>query len=95
MNYNFSPSINIVRDVDKPLYYLPTTNAKQIFQSIAVNFDTGLHSFTIIGSYGTGKSAFLLAFEKTLKQEQVFFEGANTVNSRLLALENFEFVNVV
>ena len=92
MNHSFSPSINIVRDVDKPLYYLPTNNSKQIFQAIARNFDSGLHSFTIIGSYGTGKSAFLLALEKTLNKKQIFFDG---LEGQFKGCETFEFVNIV
>lgn len=91
-NYNFSPSANIIRDIDKPLYYIPTNNSKQIFQAIATNFDSGLHSFTIIGSYGTGKSAFLLALEKTLKQEQVFFDA---IEGQFKNCETFEFINIV
>ncbi|MGB0862531.1 MAG: hypothetical protein ACPGXZ_06405, partial [Saprospiraceae bacterium] len=92
MNNSFSPSINIIRDVDKPLYYLPTNNSKQIFKAIATNFDSGLHSFTIIGSYGTGKSAFLLALEKTLTQQQVFFEG---ISGQFKNCQNFDFINIV
>lgn len=92
MSVNFSPSINIIRDNAKQINYIPTNNSKQIYQSIASNFASGLHSFTIIGSYGTGKSAFLVALENTLKGQQIFFErNDNDFNG----IETFDFVNIV
>ena len=63
IKYYYSPSINIVRDLNKNLEYIPTTNAKQVYTHIAKNYATGTHSFNIVGSYGTGKSSFLLALE--------------------------------
>ncbi len=92
MSVKFSPSINIIRDAAKQIDYIPTNNSKQIYQSIAVNFASGLHSFTIIGSYGTGKSAFLVALENTLKGQQIFFERTDNDFS---GIDNFEFINFV
>ena len=92
MSVNFSPSINIIRDASKQIDYIPTNNSKQIYQSIAVNFASGLHSFTIIGSYGTGKSAFLVALENTLKGQQIFFERTDKDFNKI---DDFEFINIV
>ncbi|MFK7946301.1 MAG: hypothetical protein AB8G11_01835 [Saprospiraceae bacterium] len=92
MSVNFSPSINIIRDNAKQINYIPTNNSKQIYQSIASNFASGLHSFTIIGSYGTGKSAFLVALENTLRGEQIFFERSD---NNFNGIEDFQFINIV
>lgn len=73
----FSPSINILRDAEKDFEYIVTPNAADIYEQIVSNFDTGVHSFSIIGSYGTGKSAFLVAFMKTLKGEKNIFKPLN------------------
>jgi len=70
----FSPSVNIIRDSEKNLKYTPTPNAQKIAKQIFSDFNHGIHSFTLIGSYGTGKSSFLWAFEQTLKGNHDFFK---------------------
>lgn len=45
-----------------------TPNAQKAIHNIVNDFQAGIHSFTIIGSYGTGKSSFLLALESDLKR---------------------------
>ena len=92
MRTNFSPSINIIRDVDKDFYYVPTSNSKEIYNQIATQFSSGVHSFNIIGSYGTGKSAFLLALSKHFNQEQNYF---SPVNGQFNKCSKFEFLNLV
>lgn len=77
IKYYYSPSINIIRDLDKKLEYIPTPNAKQVYTQIAKNYTTGTHSFNIVGSYGTGKSSFLLALEHHLNQEKEYFSSLN------------------
>ena len=58
----YSPSINILRDANSHLEYIPTRNGEKAFQKItSAFFGNGNHSFNIIGAYGTGKSAFILA----------------------------------
>lgn len=66
MGIKFSTSINITRDENRTVNYIPTENATRVFGQIFRDFETGIHSFTIIGSYGTGKSAFLLAMQRSL-----------------------------
>lgn len=66
MQTRFSPSVNIIRDAGKALQYISTPNAKRIADAISADFKKGTHAFTLIGSYGTGKSSFLWALEKSL-----------------------------
>ena len=92
MDNNFSPSINIVRDADKQIKYIPTNNSRNIYHQISSNFKSGLHSFNIIGSYGTGKSAFLLAFSKHLNQEEEIFAP---LNGHFNNCKKFKFINII
>ncbi|MCB1193849.1 MAG: hypothetical protein KDK90_25665 [Leptospiraceae bacterium] len=70
----YSPSINIVRDEKTELNYIPTPNATIVYEQLIKNYDAGFKSFSLIGNYGTGKSAFLLAFEKHLKEKKSYWE---------------------
>ncbi|MDZ7776518.1 MAG: hypothetical protein U5L09_13375 [Bacteroidales bacterium] len=70
---NFSPSINIKRDYATDLSYIPTENSKIAYNRIASSFEKGIRSFSIVGSYGSGKSTFLLALEKTLNRTNNYF----------------------
>jgi ribosomal protein S15P/S13E len=74
MANNFSTSVNILRDTDKDFHYIPTPNAKQVVSQIVNDFKKGIRSFNIIGTYGTGKSSFLLALEQSIKGTKRFFE---------------------
>lgn len=72
MAVKFTPSVNIIRDEVTQLEYLVTPNAERVAKRIGQDFNKGVHSFTLIGSYGTGKSSFLWAFEKSLKKQSAF-----------------------
>lgn len=90
MRYN--PSRNIERDTFSGLQYIPTPNAKNVSASILNGIKTGFHSFNIIGTYGTGKSSFLMAFKEN------FSETNNLLFERNLVFdtnESFEFLNIV
>ncbi len=69
----FSPSINIQRDQNIQLDYIPTRNGEKAFQKIASAYSHGTKSFNIIGAYGSGKSAFILALEKVLNKKADYF----------------------
>ncbi len=69
MKNNFSPSVNIIRDFNKDIDYYSTPNSERVIDTLNVNVLSGFKSFYIIGSYGTGKSAFLLALEKQLSEK--------------------------
>ena len=89
----YSPSINIIRDQDKSLHYIPTSNSKRIYEQIVKSYsDSNIRSFNLVGSYGSGKSAFLLAFEKQItKNEFIFSKRKNDFKG----IENFEIINFV
>jgi len=84
-------SINIIRDQDKSIEYIPTENSKRIANFILDEFEKGVHSFSIIGSYGTGKSSFLWAFNRSISNSNTnnFFD----FNSN--DIRKCEFINVV
>lgn len=66
MNYN--PSINIEYGIDDNFHYIVTPNAQAITGNLLANYHSGVHSFSIIGTYGTGKSCYLMALERDLKK---------------------------
>ena len=74
MANNFSTSVNILRDTDKDFHYIPTPNAKQVVSQIVNDFKKGIRSFIIIGTYGTGKSSFLLALEQSIRGTKRFLQ---------------------
>ena len=89
MTTKFSTSINIIRDIGRDINYIPTPNAKQVVSQIANDFKTGLRSFNIIGSYGTGKSAFLLALQQTVNGRKKYFD----IN--ILSNPSIGFINII
>ncbi len=74
MKSSFSPSVNIVRDEEASLDYVITPNAERVAHQISSYVEAGFRAFTIIGSYGSGKSSFLWALEKDLKKEASHFK---------------------
>jgi len=87
----FSPSVNIQRDKEKDLNYVVTPNAVNIYKEIVGKINSGIHSFSIIGSYGTGKSTFLWALRKNLKREKFYFEPLNGEFKNINDF-NFDFI---
>lgn len=92
INKYYSPSINIIRDFNKGLDYIPTPNSKQVYNQIINNFTIGTHSFNIVGNYGTGKSSFLLAFEQHINQKQSFFAE---LNGSFKGVNGFNFIPII
>ena len=72
---SFNPSVNIVRDAKQKMHYISTQNAQTIFGQIVNNYLSGIHCFNIVGAYGTGKSAFLWAFQQSLTKQHEFFHS--------------------
>ncbi len=91
MKHKFTPSINILSEEDD-FYYLPTSNSKEVFDQIASQFKSGVHSFNIIGSYGTGKSAFLVALSKHFDKENNYF---SPVNGQFNGCTSFEYIKLI
>ncbi|MGB0880066.1 MAG: hypothetical protein ACPGTO_05825 [Polaribacter sp.] len=90
-NLKQSSSINIIRDQDKSIDYIASGNTIRIANFILDEFKKGIHSFTIIGSYGTGKSAFLWAFNKSISSS----EKENFFNFSKNQCKKTEFINIV
>jgi hypothetical protein len=87
MKVNYNPSVNIVRDTNKDFNYIPTPNAKRVVSQLVNDFKKGIRSFNIIGSYGTGKSSFLLALEQSLKKKKPYFEPNFIANPKVEILK--------
>lgn len=88
----YIPSINIESGIHNEFQYIVTPNAKEVLGNIIQSFHSGIHSFTIIGNYGTGKSSFIIGLEKDLE-----YKTSNLVTNREAFgdVSNFEFLNIV
>ena len=93
MKRTFSLSANIENGFAEGAHYIVTPNAQKAISSIVNDFQTGIHSFTIIGSYGTGKSSFLLALESDLKRRGKTPHLLDAKN--LLGNSDVEIMNIV
>jgi ribosomal protein S15P/S13E len=89
MANNFTTSVNILRDTERDFNYIPTPNAGQIVSQIVNDFKKGIKAFNIVGTYGTGKSSFLLALEQSVKGKRRYFEPNFVANPKV------DFVKVV
>ena len=89
---SYIPSINIEHNKFSDFRYIVTENAKLVVSGIINGYNAGHHSFTIIGTYGTGKSSFILAFEQDLKSNSKHLIQDKTVLSKS---QEFEFLNIV
>jgi hypothetical protein len=74
MANNFTTSVNILRDTERNIHYIPTPNARQVVSQIVNDFKKGIRTFNIIGTYGTGKSSFLLALEQSIRGTKRYFD---------------------
>lgn len=88
----FRLSSNITDGFFDEADYIATPNARRVAEIIVDGFNAGVHSFTIVGAYGTGKSTFLLQLESDL-------EGGNgkytLIDPKTLHSGNFEVMNIV
>ncbi len=89
MANKFTTSVNIIRDSQRDLNYIPTPNSTRVVNQICNDFKKGARSFNIIGSYGTGKSSFLWAFQQSITGIKKHF----SIN--LLPNPKVEFINVI
>ena len=90
---NFVLSANLENGIAEGSTYIVTPNVQKVMQEIVDGYKTGVHSFSIIGTYGTGKSSFLLHLEKDLdkavKNKQIL------KNAKLLYDGDFEILNII
>lgn len=88
---SYIPSVNIEHGITDDFQYIVTPNTKNVWGNIVSSFHDGIHSFTIIGTYGTGKSSFLAALQRDLlKRTSVLVENHNVFGT-----DKFEFLNIV
>lgn len=90
----YSPSANIEYGVSGSVRYIVTPNAQRVAGEIVSQWRAGVHSFIIIGTYGTGKSSFLLQLERDLlglDAEAVLLKTPEAVGPE----NGVEIVNVV
>lgn len=85
----FTTSVNILRDTGRDVLYIPTPNTRQVVSQIVNDFKKGIRSFNIIGTYGTGKSSFLLALEQSISKTKRYFEPNFIANPKV------DFVKIV
>jgi hypothetical protein len=90
--YNYSPSVNIVRDQQSSLQYITTYNSEAVYGQIKSSVAAGVRSFTIVGAYGTGKSVFLWALQKHLTGEARYFEGDSEIFQNTSEYDFVDFV---
>ena len=88
---SYIPSVNIEMNTVSDFRYIVTENAKLVAGNIVNSFNSGHHSFSIIGTYGTGKSSFILALEDDLTN------GNNKLVKKgvLGSVKGFDFLNIV
>lgn len=83
MANNFTTSVNILRDTDEDFNYIPTPNAGQVVNQIVNDFKKGIKAFNIVGTYGTGKSSFLLALEQSIRGKKRYFDPNFIANPKV------------
>lgn len=92
---NFSLSANIENGVTGSDNYIVTPNVEKVVSEIVGQYQAGVHSFTIIGTYGTGKSCFLLNLEQDLC-DMGARQNLLVKNPRVLAqVSGFDIINIV
>ena len=88
----YTPSVNIAQTKFNEQSYIITQNARCVVGNIINSFNSGIHSFNVIGSYGTGKSSFILALEYSLKNSNY---GLTDNVGQFNNFNDFEFIKIV
>ena len=90
MKFSLSTNIKTVQYND--FHYIPTSNARRVLGALLADYNSGIHCFNLVGTYGTGKSSFLAALERDLTlNTKVLFENKGQFNK----YKKFEFLNIV
>jgi hypothetical protein len=88
----FSLSTNIKNIEYNDFNYIVTQNARRVLGSLVADYSSGIHCFTLVGTYGTGKSSFLVALERDLTQSaKILFENKGQFNT----YKKFQTLNIV
>jgi hypothetical protein len=86
---DYVPSINILRDEYREIFYIPTPNGNRVVSQIINDFRRGLRVFNLIGSYGTGKSSFLLALDQSFSANKPYF------NTEFFSKSSYQSIKIV
>ena len=89
----FTLSANLENGIAEGTRYIVTPNVQKVLQEIVDGYQTGIHSFSVIGTYGTGKTSFLLHLEQDLLDSTNDKELLK--NTRLLHDGGFEILNIL
>lgn len=90
MKFSLSTNINNVQYDD--FHYIVTSNARRVLGTLLADYYTGIHCFTLVGTYGTGKSSFLAALERDILQNtKVLYENKGQFNN----YNKFKCINIV
>lgn len=90
MKYN--ASVNIEIGVDADYQYIVTPNAQRVLGDLIASVNSGVHSFSVIGTYGTGKSSFVIALERgLLSQDKCFIKDPAV----FFGVKSYEIINIV
>jgi len=90
MKFSLSTNIDNVQFDD--FHYIVTSNARRVLGTMLADYYTGIHCFTLVGTYGTGKSSFLAALERdVLQNSKALFENKGQFNN----YRKFKCINIV
>lgn len=90
MKFALSTNIKTVQFDD--FQYIVTSNSRRVLGSLIADYNSGIHCFTLVGTYGTGKSSFLAALERDLLlNTKSLFENKGQFNG----YTKFEMLNIV
>ena len=90
MKFSLSTNIKTVQFND--FHYIVTSNSRRVLGSLVADYNSGIHCFTLVGTYGTGKSSFLAALERDLKTNtKSLFENKGQFNS----YSKFQTLNII
>lgn len=90
MRFSLSTNINNVQYNE--FHYIVTSNARKVLGALLSDYQTGIHSFILVGTYGTGKSSFLAALERDLLYNtKILFENRGQLNN----YQSFECINII
>ena len=89
---SYIASVNIEAGLTSDFHYIVTANARRVAGEIASNVQSGIHSFSIIGTYGSGKSSFILALEDDLVNGRKRLLNGPEV---LFGCHSFDIINIV
>lgn len=88
----FSLSTNIDNVQYNDFHYIPTSNARRVLGTLLADYNSGIHCFNLVGTYGTGKSSFLAALERDLAHNtKKIFENKGQFNN----YKKFQFLNII